>query len=152
MGWQQDGAHGTAHRSPGRSLASNWPSRQIGGSIRGYPAGPSARWPARRAQSTIIAQADTLYSYALPTASRTRASAAVSMLSYRTVPDANRSRCRRVVGVVCGEQPLRSAQPPPLPHDLGHLIEINLATAHHVPPLAHRYRRVSGIVPLNPEP
>src|SRR5215510_14884793 len=75
MGWQQDGAHGAAHRSSDRSLASNWPSRQIGGSIRGYPAGPSARWPARRAQSTIIAQADTLYSYALPTASRTRASA-----------------------------------------------------------------------------
>src|SRR5215470_7234307 len=76
MGWQQDGAHGAAHRSSDRSLASNWPSRQIGGSIRGYPARPSARWPARRAQSTIIAQAGTLYSYALPTASRTRASAA----------------------------------------------------------------------------
>src|SRR6516164_7150090 len=27
-------------------------------------AGPSARWPARRAQSTIIAQADTLYNCA----------------------------------------------------------------------------------------
>src|SRR5262245_49243717 len=64
MGWQQDGVHGAAHRSSDRSLASNWPSRQIGGSIRGYPVGPSARWPARRAQSTIIAQADTLYSSA----------------------------------------------------------------------------------------
>src|SRR5215472_9292859 len=78
MGWQQDGAHGTAHRSPDRSLASNWPSRQIGGSIRGYPAGPSARWPARRVQSAIIAQSDTLDGYALPTTSRTRASAAGS--------------------------------------------------------------------------
>src|SRR5215470_19803820 len=88
MGWQQDGAHGTAHTSPDRSLASSWPSRQIGGSIRGYPAGPSARWPARRAQSTIIAQADTLYSYALPTASRTRASAAPGAF---TVPRGYRS-------------------------------------------------------------
>src|SRR5262245_16658445 len=57
--------------------ASNWPSRQIGGSVRGYPTDSSVRWPARRVQSSIIAQADTLYSYALPTASRTRASAAL---------------------------------------------------------------------------
>jgi hypothetical protein len=40
--------------------------------MRGYPADSSVRWPARRVQSSIIAQADTLYSYALPTASRTR--------------------------------------------------------------------------------
>ena len=30
MGWQQDGAHGAAHRSSDRSLASSWPSRQAG--------------------------------------------------------------------------------------------------------------------------
>src|SRR6185437_10287098 len=47
-----------------------------GGSVHGYPAGSSARWrPARQVQSSIIAQAGTLYSYALPAASRTRASA-----------------------------------------------------------------------------
>src|SRR5215469_9773420 len=66
MGWQQDGAHGAAHRSSDRSPASSWPSRQIGGPVRGYPAGSSVRWPARRVQSSIIAQADTLYSCALP--------------------------------------------------------------------------------------
>ena len=66
-GLQQDGAHGAAHRSSDRSPASSWPSRQIGGPVRGYPAGSSVCWPARRVQSSIIAQADTLYSYALPT-------------------------------------------------------------------------------------
>lgn len=48
--------------------------------MRGYPADSSARWPARRVQSSIIAQADTLDSYALPTASRTRASAVDRLL------------------------------------------------------------------------
>src|SRR5215510_4495667 len=52
MGWQQDGAHGAAHRSSDRSLASNWPSRQTGGSMRDYPADscPPA-WPHRHRQS-----------------------------------------------------------------------------------------------------
>jgi hypothetical protein len=36
----------------------------------------SVRWSAQRVQSSIIVRADTLYSYTLPTASRTRASAA----------------------------------------------------------------------------
>jgi hypothetical protein len=81
MGWQQYGAHGAAHRSSNRCLASNWPSRQIGESVRGYPAGSSVRWSARRVQSSIIAQADTLYSYASPTALRTRASAAMTRQS-----------------------------------------------------------------------
>ena len=30
MSWQQDDARGAAHRSPDRSLASSWPSRQAG--------------------------------------------------------------------------------------------------------------------------
>jgi hypothetical protein len=47
--------------------------------VRGYPTDSSVRWPARRVQSSIIAQADTLYSYALLTASKTRASAAMSI-------------------------------------------------------------------------
>ena len=48
MGWQQDGAHPTAHRSSDRSLSAQLASTPDRRPVRGYPAGPSARWPARR--------------------------------------------------------------------------------------------------------
>jgi hypothetical protein len=73
--------------------------------VRGYATGSSVRWPARRVQSSIIAQADTLYSYALPTASRTRASAADRVILDYQSPASSPVAARRAGSVILTAQP-----------------------------------------------
>jgi hypothetical protein len=60
---------------------------------------------ARRVQSSIIAQADTLYSYALPTASRTRASAADRVILDYQSPASSPVAARRAGSVILTAQP-----------------------------------------------
>jgi hypothetical protein len=64
---------------------------------------------------------------------------------------ASRSWCRWMLGIVGGEKPLGSGQPPRLRHDLSHLVEVNLPEPHQEPWIAVVVRGDEELARVGPE-